>query len=82
MNPAIVHYTKTLSDHTTAITLCGMKLRTDHTAVREAKASGPWVSCPLCEAALALADVDTAIPPSYPANGWTHPTFTRMENHD
>lgn len=78
MNPAIVHLTKALSDHTTAITLCGMKLRTDHRAVREAKTSGPWVSCPLCEAALAL-DSITLEEPDRPI-GWTQPTFTGMEH--
>lgn len=57
MEPAIVHLTKTLADHTTAITLCGKKLRTDHHAVTQAK-HGAWVSCPLCEAAMALAGIE------------------------
>lgn len=57
MEPAIVHKTKTLADHTTAITLCGKKLRTDHHAVTRAK-QGAWVSCPLCEAAMALAGIE------------------------
>lgn len=77
----VVHLTRTLSDHTTAVTLCGMRIRTDHRAVREAKTSGPWVSCPLCEAALALDSITLEEPeePDRP-DGWTQPTFTGMEN--
>lgn len=81
MTPAIVHLTHTLTDHTMAETLCGMKLRTNHVAVREAQ-TGTWVSCPLCEAAFALEGLMPDISPRSDRSGWTQPTFKGMENHD
>lgn len=64
MTPALVHKTKTLADHTATITLCGIRLTTDHKATQAAK-QGPWLSCPLCETALALANIDLGAPESH-----------------
>lgn len=74
MEPAIVHKTKTLADHTTAITLCGKKLRTDHHAVTQAK-HGAWVSCPLCEAAMALAGIPAIWEPDRISEGKGNPSW-------
>lgn len=79
MISSIMHLTRTLTDHTVAVTLCGMRILTNHSAAARAK-EGTWVSCPLCEAARALESV-TLEEPDRPT-GWTQPTFTGMENHD
>lgn len=53
--PRIIHLTRTTTDRTPAVTLCGISVVTDLHGAKQAQ-SGPWLSCPLCEAALALAD--------------------------
>lgn len=59
--PTVVHISRTRKDNTDTVTFCGLKVRTDNRTVREVK-RGPWVSCPLCEAALALADMPYPYP--------------------
>lgn len=74
MSPAVVHLTYTLSDHTTAMTLCGYRITTDHRGTAQAK-TGLWVSCPLCEAALALADVRPDMDAPRRSPTWVQPTL-------
>lgn len=65
---AIIHKTRTLSDHRASVTLCGLPILTDHAHTDHVKSTEPWVSCPLCEAALIL-DSNT---PDQPMNtGYT-----------
>lgn len=51
--PIAVHIARTLRDGTDTTTLCGLKVRTNNDLVRQVK-QGPWISCPLCEAAAIL----------------------------
>lgn len=71
MNATIVHLTYTLTDHSTARTLCGLTVRTDHKATAEAK-TGPWLSCPLCEAARII---DATALADHPTGRWAQPVF-------
>ncbi|MBT1169598.1 hypothetical protein [Bifidobacterium sp. SO4] len=71
--PAVVHIARTCHDNTATTTLCGKKVRTNTKAVNRVK-QGPWVSCPLCEAALAL----DGTPNPYPRRRsptWIQPTL-------
>lgn len=72
----IMHKTYELADHHTAMTLCGLHIRTDHAAVHAAKQSGPWVSCPLCEAALLLDSIES---PDDEPPPWTQPSFPQSD---
>lgn len=85
--PSLMHITYQLKDHAAAVSLCGIRFTTDHAATDEAKRTGDWVSCPLCEAAnlvnhLRLDTPETEPePPQHPKRrrspptGWTQPAM-------
>ncbi|MBT1176997.1 hypothetical protein JS532_05350 [Bifidobacterium callimiconis] len=74
----VVHKTYTLADHVTVRTLCGITAYADHAKTRQEMTSGPWESCPLCEAA-SLLDAITLTPPKTPGK-WIQPALQGMEN--
>lgn len=73
----IIHQTYVMSDHVTVRTLCGLTMYSDHTATRQAKQSGPWESCPLCETALLLDSLQ--LPDTPPPRHWIQPPLEGME---
>lgn len=72
----IMHKTYTLADHRTAMTLCGLHIRTDHDGTARVKSSGQWVSCPLCETALLLDSIDS---PDDEPPPWAQPAFSQSD---
>lgn len=86
--PELMHITYQLNDHAAAVSLCGIRFTTDHAATDEAKRTGDWVSCPLCEAAnlvnhlrLDTTEDPGPEPPQHPKRrrspptGWTQPAM-------
>lgn len=81
----LMHITYQLKDHAAAVSLCGIRFTTDHAATDEAKRTGNWVSCPLCEAANLVdrmkLDAPEPEPPQHPKRrrspptGWTQPAM-------
>lgn len=76
----LIHKTYTLADHHTAMTLCGLRIRTDHEHTHHVKTSEQWVSCPLCETALLLDTLDTSTDDgtghdSRSPTGWNQPAM-------
>lgn len=72
----VLHITGTVTDHTHAVTLCGIRFVTNHTATNRVKASGQWVSCPVCEAMALLESTGTtpeAEPEPRPDGTWIQP---------
>ncbi|TPF79338.1 MULTISPECIES: hypothetical protein [unclassified Bifidobacterium] len=72
-----VHQTRQLEDHAQATTLCGKHVRTDREATQHVKATQQWVSCPLCETVLVLAEIgiepDMSDTSRRQSPGWTQP---------
>lgn len=84
----LMHITRQLSDHSSAVTLCGIRFTTDHAATNVVKSTGDWVSCPICEAIAVMDDIEqrirTETPESEPNHrrmkprrptGWTQPAM-------
>lgn len=71
-----LHITDTTADRARAVTLCGIRFVTNHRATDLAKASGQWVSCPVCEAIALLDSTATAAEPEpfpQPDGTWIQP---------
>lgn len=71
-----LHITDTTADRARAVTLCGIRFVTNHRATDLAKASGQWVSCPVCEAIALLDGTATATDPKpfpQPNGRWIQP---------
>ena len=87
MTTPIVHLTYTRADHRNTTALCGATVHTDHQHTKQVTTgnTGPWLSCPLCEAAKIINNLTTETPPPKPPKplrtgrrsptGWTQPTF-------
>lgn len=52
-----MHYIRPTPDGNMTMTLCGCRIITDYQATAEAKATGNWVTCPMCELAKTLEDM-------------------------
>lgn len=68
--PTVVHRAAhAAADNTNVRTLCGLLGHVSEKQTRQVK-QGPWVSCPLCELAAALAD-ENAVDHTEGAESWT-----------
>ncbi|MBW3080672.1 hypothetical protein [Bifidobacterium saguinibicoloris] len=90
MNPIVLHLTHQLADHSAGMTLCGRRIVTNRAVTTEVEAGmrGPWVTCPVCEAAQLLStitpddlDPHDPEPPKHRARRkWTQPGFPKSRN--
>ena len=82
----VMHYIRPTPDGNTTMTLCGCRIITDYQATAEAKSTGNWVTCPMCELAKTLEDMglETETPEPEPVHrrmkprrptGWTQPAM-------
>lgn len=82
----VMHYIRPTPDGNMTMTLCGCRIITDYQATAEAKSTGNWVTCPMCELAKTLEDMglETKTPEPEPVHrhrkprrptGWTQPAM-------
>ena len=71
-----MHYIRPTPDDDMTMTLCGCRIIADYQATAEAKATGMWVSCPVCEAMALLESTGTTPEPEpepRPDGTWIQP---------